>query len=190
MNLWKILLNYLLLNLSTRRTVVMSCSQLYKKYGQWRLITTVITVFEPGILLPVIQVQFYYVISVCSGYWFGISCTRCYFVVPCKVITYVVWCAWMITCFFNCTGSSLLLSKWRGRRRLNSFSCRRYEKFRWNSECSLFWFVTNINWCTNTYSIATCTHTHAPTHQKNNIDLAKLKSGNRIIITIKGGMEM
>lgn len=99
MNLWKILLNYLLLNLSTRRTVIMSCSQLYKKYGQWRLITTVITVFEPGILLPVIQVQFYYVISVCSGYLFGISCTRCYFVVPCKVITYIVWCAWTTTFF-------------------------------------------------------------------------------------------
>ena len=30
----------------------------------------------------------------------------------------------------------------------------------------------------------------AHTHQTNNIDLAKLKSGNRIIITIKGGMEM
>ena len=59
-----------------------------------------------------------------------------------------------------------LLSKWHGRRRLNSFSCSRYEKFQWNIKCSLSWFVSNINWCTNTYSIATCTRTHARTHAR------------------------
>ena len=74
------------------------------KRKEWMLITTVIPVFQPGIFLPAIQVQFYNVMPVCSGYWCGISCTRCY-VMPCKVIIYVVWCAWMITCFFNCTGT-------------------------------------------------------------------------------------
>ena len=34
------------------------------KRKQWRLITTEVAVFEPGILLPAIQVQFQYVMPV------------------------------------------------------------------------------------------------------------------------------
>ena len=79
------------------------------KRKEWMLITTVIPVFQPGIFLPAIQVQFYYVMPVCSGYWCGISCTRCYFM-PCKVITYIFWYAWMTTCFLNCTGTSLFFT--------------------------------------------------------------------------------